>query len=236
MWGRIAFTFCRYFHQNLQVLPSESVAGKTVRFRGKFQYIFQTKFFPLEFEGISYNSVCMLQQELRSILNISFTGRWNRVIGLLNLQDYRTNSRNLMVSLHFKTNLVIWWCQQSVTGKFSLLSLDNAMVPYSINAIWMSLQGPLVAQLLWVSGNFRASNLAPVYFEVLNSTSIPKYSFYGTPTAGPAWRQAATACKQIENRYYFRNSLDYISSSVDCCCSIATQAARSGVITLSQPL
>ena len=35
---------------------------------------------------------------------------------------------------------------------------------------------------------------------------------------------------------YFRNSLDSISCSVDCCCSIATQAARSGVITLSQPL
>ena len=57
IWGRFAFTFCRYFHQNLQVLPSESVAGNTLRFRGKFQYIFQTKFFPLEFEGISYNSV-----------------------------------------------------------------------------------------------------------------------------------------------------------------------------------
>ena len=46
-----------YFHQNLQVLPSESVAGNTLRFRWKFQYFFQTKFFPLEFEGISYNSV-----------------------------------------------------------------------------------------------------------------------------------------------------------------------------------
>ena len=57
-----------------------------------------------------------------------------------------------------------------------------------------------------------------------------------SPTVGPARRQAATACKQIVNRYYFRNSLDSISSSVDCCCSIATQAARSGVITLSQPL
>ena len=57
IWGRFAFTFCRYFHQNLQVLPSESVAGNTLRFRGKKQYIFQTKFFPLEFEGISYNSV-----------------------------------------------------------------------------------------------------------------------------------------------------------------------------------
>ena len=57
IWGRFAFTFCRYFPQNLQVLPSESVAGNTLRFRGKKQYIFQTKFFPLEFEGISYNSV-----------------------------------------------------------------------------------------------------------------------------------------------------------------------------------
>ena len=57
IWGRFAFTFCRYFHQNLQVLPSESVAGNTLRFRGKKQYIFQTKFFPLEFEGILYNSV-----------------------------------------------------------------------------------------------------------------------------------------------------------------------------------
>ena len=59
IWGRFAFTFCRYFHQNLQVLPSESVAGNTLRFRGKKQYIFQMKFFPLEFEGISYNSVCI---------------------------------------------------------------------------------------------------------------------------------------------------------------------------------
>ena len=58
IWGRFAFTFCGYFHQNLQVLPSESVAGNTLRFRGKFQYIFQTKFFPLEYEGISYNSAC----------------------------------------------------------------------------------------------------------------------------------------------------------------------------------
>ena len=58
--GLFAFTFCRYFHQNLQVLPSESVAGNTLRFRGKKQYIFQTKFFPLEFEGISYNSVLPL--------------------------------------------------------------------------------------------------------------------------------------------------------------------------------
>ena len=32
-------------------------AGNTLRFGGKFQYIFQTKFFPFEFEGISYNSV-----------------------------------------------------------------------------------------------------------------------------------------------------------------------------------
>ena len=55
--GRFAFTFCRYFHQNLQVLPSEYVAGKTLRFRGNFHYTFQMKFFPLEFEGISYNSV-----------------------------------------------------------------------------------------------------------------------------------------------------------------------------------
>ena len=47
IWGHFAFPFCRYFHQNLQVLPSESVAGNTLRFRWKFQYIFQTKFFPL---------------------------------------------------------------------------------------------------------------------------------------------------------------------------------------------
>ena len=46
IWGRFACTFCRYFHQNLQVLPSESVAGNTLRFRVKKQYIFQTKFFP----------------------------------------------------------------------------------------------------------------------------------------------------------------------------------------------
>ena len=26
IWGRFAFTFCMYFHQNLQVLPSESSA------------------------------------------------------------------------------------------------------------------------------------------------------------------------------------------------------------------
>ena len=45
IWGRFAFTFCRYFHQNLRVLPS---AGNTLIFRGKFQYIFQTKFFPLK--------------------------------------------------------------------------------------------------------------------------------------------------------------------------------------------
>ena len=160
----------------------------------------------------------------------------NSVIGLLNLQNHRTS----IVSLHFETNLMIRWCQQSVTGKFSLLSLDNAMVPYSINAIWMSLQGPLVAQLLWVSGNFRASNLAPVYFEVLNSTSIPKYPFYGT-SSNHSFKLLLKALldarlQQLVNRYYFRNSLDSISSSVDCCCSIATQAARSGVITLSQPL
>ena len=37
IWGRFAFTFCRYFPQNLQVLPSESVAGNTLRFRGKRQ-------------------------------------------------------------------------------------------------------------------------------------------------------------------------------------------------------
>ena len=43
-----------------QSLPSESVAGNTLRFRGKKQYIFQTKFFPLEFEGILYNSDCLL--------------------------------------------------------------------------------------------------------------------------------------------------------------------------------
>ena len=35
--------FCIHF---LQILPSES-AGNTLRFRGKFQYIFQTKFFSL---------------------------------------------------------------------------------------------------------------------------------------------------------------------------------------------
>ena len=34
--------FCIHF---LQILPSES-AGNTLRFRGKKQYIFQTKFFP----------------------------------------------------------------------------------------------------------------------------------------------------------------------------------------------
>ena len=36
---------------------STESAGNTLRFKGKFQYIFQTKFFPLGFEGISYNSV-----------------------------------------------------------------------------------------------------------------------------------------------------------------------------------
>ena len=41
---------CSYYHQNLFIQ----------RFRGKFQYVFQTKFFPLDFEGISNNSVyCM---------------------------------------------------------------------------------------------------------------------------------------------------------------------------------
>ena len=35
-------------------------AGNTLRFRGKFQYIFQKKFFPLGFEGISCNSVCVV--------------------------------------------------------------------------------------------------------------------------------------------------------------------------------
>ena len=65
-WGRFAFTFCRYFHQNLQVLPSESVAGNTLRFRGKKQYIFQTKFFPLEFEGISNNSVLFAINKYRN--------------------------------------------------------------------------------------------------------------------------------------------------------------------------
>ena len=71
IWGRFAFTFCRYFHQNLQVLPSESVVGNTLRFRGKKQYIFQTKFFPLEFEGILYNSVrsLMLAEQLVNRIN-----------------------------------------------------------------------------------------------------------------------------------------------------------------------
>ena len=72
IWGRFAFTFCRYFHQNLQVLPSESVAGNTLRFRGKKQYIFQTKFFPLEFEGISNNSEghCEKRYTLLFVTNI----------------------------------------------------------------------------------------------------------------------------------------------------------------------
>ena len=72
IWGRFAFTFCRYFHQNLQVLPSESVAGDTLRFGGKFQYIFQTKFFPLEFEGISYNSVCYVKNLKTMLFQTSF--------------------------------------------------------------------------------------------------------------------------------------------------------------------
>ena len=70
IWGCFAFTFCIYLHQNLQVLPSKSVAGNTLRFRWKKQYIFQTKFFSLEFEGISYNSVvlCRLVVKMNSFV------------------------------------------------------------------------------------------------------------------------------------------------------------------------
>ena len=81
-WGRFAFTFCRYFHHNLQVLPSESVAGNILRFRGKRQYIFQTKFFPLEFEGISYNSALLTNYIVNSQCLYSSTleaSTWSKV-------------------------------------------------------------------------------------------------------------------------------------------------------------
>ena len=42
IWGRFAFTFCRYLHQNLQALPSESVAGNTL---GKNSICFRRSFF-----------------------------------------------------------------------------------------------------------------------------------------------------------------------------------------------
>ena len=52
-------------NHKMRALP---FAGNTLRFRGKFQYIFQTKFFPLEFEGISYNNVYFVS------LNLSVPG------------------------------------------------------------------------------------------------------------------------------------------------------------------
>jgi hypothetical protein len=41
-----AFTFCRYFPSKSEGICLLQI--NTLRFRGKFQYIFQTKFFPLK--------------------------------------------------------------------------------------------------------------------------------------------------------------------------------------------
>ena len=102
IWGRFAFTFCRYFHQNLQVLPSESVAGNTFRFRGKFQYIFQTKFFPLEFEGISYNSVEHYRKRSKILHGCLFEGWHNRAWPSKPFLDFCTVCQVLyQVSLQF---------------------------------------------------------------------------------------------------------------------------------------
>ena len=69
--------FCIHF---LQILSSES-AGNTLRFKGKFQYIFQTKFFPLDFEGISNNSVrrCIIKFKWNAFNNFCWTHFWQCV-------------------------------------------------------------------------------------------------------------------------------------------------------------
>ena len=36
IWGRFAFTFCRYFHQNLQVIPSDLEGKNSIFFRRSF--------------------------------------------------------------------------------------------------------------------------------------------------------------------------------------------------------
>ena len=66
--------FCIHF---LQILPSE-FAGNTLRFRRKFQYIFQTKFFALEFEGISYNSAYYTS-------SLQIFKRWRRPIPIVRI-------------------------------------------------------------------------------------------------------------------------------------------------------
>ena len=50
LFAGTSIRICRDYHQNLLQVITSSLEGKK-------QYIFQTKFFPLEFEGISYNSV-----------------------------------------------------------------------------------------------------------------------------------------------------------------------------------
>ena len=60
-----AFTCCRYFQSESEAiyllqLLSIRIWGYLLFegiYRGQWQYIFETKFFPLEFEDISYNSV-----------------------------------------------------------------------------------------------------------------------------------------------------------------------------------
>ena len=36
IWGRFAFTFCRHFHQNLQVIPSDLEGKNSIFFRRSF--------------------------------------------------------------------------------------------------------------------------------------------------------------------------------------------------------
>ena len=67
----IAFTFCRYLNQNMRafkfcryclqkyfLIPSNFDEKNTIVFWGQYPGNFETKFFPLRFEGILYNSVC----------------------------------------------------------------------------------------------------------------------------------------------------------------------------------
>ena len=89
-----------YFYQNLQVLPSESSAVNTLRFRGKFQYIFLTKFFPLEFEDISYNSVVrgtysLLSYYIYCALNI---GSMNPIVNIGILLDIQSACHRVSAS------------------------------------------------------------------------------------------------------------------------------------------
>ena len=66
----IAFTFCRYLNQNMRafkfcryclqkyfLIPSNFDEKNTIEFWGQYPGNFETKFFPLRFEGILYNSV-----------------------------------------------------------------------------------------------------------------------------------------------------------------------------------